>query len=67
MNNKGFAITSMVYAVIILLSITMFTVLAIEKKEYDNQKNYVEDINNTLTKCIGRGECTYARKTSTTN
>lgn len=59
MNNKGFAITSMVYAVIILLSITMFTVLAIEKKEYDNQKNYVEDINNTLTKCIGRGECTY--------
>ncbi len=59
MNNKGFAITSMVYAVIILLSITMFTVLAIEKKEYDNQKNYVEDINNTLTKCIGRGECQY--------
>ena len=59
MYNKGFAITSMVYAVIILLSITMFTVLAIEKKEYDNQKNYVEDINNTLTKCIGRGECTY--------
>ena len=59
LNNKGFAITSMVYAVIILLSITMFTVLAIEKKEYDNQKNYVEDINNTLTKCIGRGECTY--------
>lgn len=59
MNNKGFAITSMVYAVIILLSITMFTVLAIEKKEYDNQKNYVEDINNTLTECIGKGECTY--------
>lgn len=59
MNNKGFAITSMVYAVIILLSITMFTVLEIEKKEYDNQKNYVEDINNTLTKCMGRGECKY--------
>ncbi len=59
MNNKGFAITSMVYAVIILLSITMFTVLAIEKKEYDNQKNYVEDINNTLTQCIGKGECKY--------
>ena len=59
MNNKGFAITSMVYAVIILLSITMFTVLAIEKKEYDNQKNYVEDINNTLTECIGKGECKY--------
>lgn len=59
MNNKGFAITSMVYAVIILLSITMFTVLAIEKKEYDNQKNYVEDINNTLTECIGEGECKY--------
>ena len=31
MNNKGFAVTSMVYAAIILLSITMFTVLAIVK------------------------------------
>ena len=52
MNNKGFAVTSMVYAAIILLSITMFTVLAIVKTEYTNQKDFVEDINKNLTQCI---------------
>lgn len=57
MNNKGFAVTSMVYAIIILLSITMFMVLAIVRNEYDNQKKYVEDVNKSLTQCIGRGDC----------
>lgn len=42
MNNRGFAVTSMVYAIIILLSITMFMVLAIVRNEYDNQKNMLK-------------------------
>ena len=57
MNNKGFAVTSMVYAAIILLSITMFAVLTIMKSEYANQKDFVEDINKNLTQCIGGGGC----------
>lgn len=57
MNNKGFAVTSMVYAAIILLSLVMFTVLSIVKNEYTNQKDFVEDINRNLTQCIGSGEC----------
>lgn len=57
MNNKGFAVTSMVYAAIILLAITMFTVLAVVRNEYNNQKDYVDDINTNLTRCIGRGDC----------
>lgn len=57
MNNKGFAVTSMVYAAIILLSITMFAVLTIMKSEYTNQKDFVEDINKNLTQCIGGGGC----------
>ncbi|MGM9879069.1 MAG: hypothetical protein ACI31R_03500 [Bacilli bacterium] len=55
MNNKGFAVTSMVYAAIILLSMTMFTVLAIVKSEYTDQKEFVEDINKSLTQCIVSG------------
>lgn len=57
MNNKGFAVTSMVYAAIILLSITMFAVLTIMKSEYTNQKEFVEDINKNLTQCIGGDGC----------
>ena len=57
MNNKGFAVTSMVYAAVILLVIVMFTVLAIVENEYTNQKEFVEDINKNLTKCVNGGRC----------
>ena len=57
MNNKGFAVTTMVYASIVLLAIAMFSVLAIESAKYGNQREFVEDINDTLTKCLGRKEC----------
>ncbi len=57
MNNKGFAVTTMVYAAIILLSLVMFTVLGIMQGEYNNQRGLVEDINKNLTQCIGRGGC----------
>ncbi len=57
MNNKGFAVTTMVYASIILLSLVMFTVLGIVRNEYNNQKNFVDDVNNNLTECLGRGGC----------
>ncbi len=57
MNKRGFAVTTMVYAAVILLSITMFTVLAIVREEYGNQKEFVEDVNRTLTQCLGGGGC----------
>lgn len=57
MNKKGFAVTSMVYAAIILLSMTMFTVLAIVKSQYTDQKEFVEDINKNLTQCIVGSGC----------
>lgn len=57
MNNKGFAVTSMVYAAIILLSMTMFTILAIVKSQYTDQKEFVEDINKNLTQCIVGSGC----------
>ncbi len=57
MNNKGFAITTMVYAAIILFSLVMFAVLGIEKNKYVNQKTYVEDINDQLNDCLSGGSC----------
>ncbi len=57
MNKRGFAVTTMVYAAVILLSITMFTVLAIVREEYGNQREFVEDVNRTLTQCLGGGGC----------
>jgi len=56
MNNKGFAVTTMVYASIVLLAMAMFSVLAIESAKYGNQKEFVEDINDALTECLGRNK-----------
>lgn len=57
MNRRGFAVTTMVYGAVILLAIIMFTVLAIVREEYGNQREFVEDVNRNLTQCIGGGGC----------
>jgi len=58
MNNKGFAVTTMVYATIVLLAISMFTALAIVNAEYTNQKSIIEKVNNDLNVCLEAGGCT---------
>lgn len=57
MNNKGFAVTSMVYAAVILLAIVIFTILAIVENQYTNQKDFVEQVNQDLTQCIEAEGC----------
>ena len=44
MNNKGFAITTMIYALVILLTISMFVVLDIMDNDYKDNKQLVEDV-----------------------
>jgi hypothetical protein len=57
MNNKGFAVTTMVYAAILLFSLVMFAVLGIEKNKYVNQRDYVDEINIELNNCLSGGKC----------
>jgi len=57
MNNKGFAVTTIVYSVILLLSLIMFTSIALLSSEYSNQKDFVEDINASLSECLSDGGC----------
>lgn len=57
MNSRGFAVTTMVYASVILLAIVMFSVLAIVRSEYSNQRDFIEDINLALNSCLESGDC----------
>lgn len=57
MNNKGFAVTTMVYAAIVLFSLVMITILGIERNKYVNQRDYVDNINKELGSCLRRGDC----------
>ncbi len=57
MNNKGFAVTTMVYSAIILLTLVMFSVLAIEKNKYVDQKDYINKADKALNSCLRKGDC----------
>lgn len=57
MNNKGMAITTMIYASVILLSIVILTTLAILSASYNNRHDLINDIDKNLNECIGRGDC----------
>ncbi len=55
MNNKGFAITTVVYSIIILLSLIMLIALAIVKNEYSDQKEFVDEVRTSLNNYINSG------------
>ena len=48
MNNKGMAITTVIYSIILLLSLCMFLVLGILRSEYTNDKQYITDLRDEL-------------------
>lgn len=57
MNNKGFAVTTIIYSVVLLLSLVIMSILTVLKSEYDNQKTYINDINEELTECLTNKDC----------
>ena len=57
MNNKGMAISTMIYASAILLSVVILTTLAVTSSSYINKEDLINKIDENLNECIGRGEC----------
>lgn len=54
MNNKGFAITTVVYSIIILLSLVMLIALAIVKNEYSDQKDFINEVRTNLNSYLNK-------------
>ena len=48
LNNKGFAISTVVYAILILFVIFMFTILVLYRNTYRNQKQFSADVQDEL-------------------
>ena len=57
LNNKGFAITTLVYGIVTLLVLVAFTGISILKNEYYDKKDLVEDIKEELNTCLENNEC----------
>ena len=52
MNNKGMAITTVIYSIILLLSLCMFLALGILRSEYTNDKQYILDLREELNNLL---------------
>lgn len=48
LNNKGFAVSTVVYAILILLVIFMFTILLLYRNAYRNQKDFNDEVKEEL-------------------
>ena len=59
MNNKGMAITTVIYSIILLLSLCMFLALGILRSEYANDKQYILDLREELNDWLKGDEESY--------
>ena len=58
-NNKGMAITTVIYSIILLLSLCMFLALGILRSEYTNDKQYILDLREELNNLLKGDEESY--------
>ena len=57
MNNKGFAITTIVYGIVILIVLLSFSIITIMKINYLNQKDLIKETNEKLNQCLIEERC----------
>lgn len=57
MNNKGFAYTTIVYSLVLMLSLSMLIVFAVMSNSSSNNKEFVDEIDKELETCYKEGLC----------
>ena len=57
LSNRGFAITTVIYSLLFLLSSTMFLVFSILRNEYNTEKTFFEDIKDDMNYCLTNNTC----------
>lgn len=57
LNKKGFINSAVIYSMLLLISITLLLILATLTNEHENNNEFIDDINNSLTECINNKEC----------
>lgn len=57
MNNKGFAISTVLYGLVILMSLLLFLLLGTMSFSRDNNSKLVEQIEEELNECVWQGTC----------
>jgi hypothetical protein len=52
LNNKGFAFTTIVYAIVLMLGLSMFLVFSILRSNAIDAKDFDTEIDNELDQCL---------------
>ncbi len=52
LNNKGFAFTTIVYAIVLMLGLAMFLVFGILRSDATNAKDFGSEIDAELDRCV---------------
>ena len=57
MNNKGFAISTILYGLVLLMSLLLFLWIGTVSFSKDNNDKLVEQIEEELNECVWQGSC----------
>ena len=64
LNKRGFINFTVIYSMLLLISITLLLILNTLSNNYDNNIEYIDDINSSLTECLNNKECWWIIKGS---
>lgn len=57
LNQKGFAVSTILYGLLLVMSFIMFLLLSVSSFERKNTDNYVKLITKELNECVEEGSC----------
>ena len=57
LNQKGFAVSTILYGLLLVMSFIIFLLLSLSRFERRNTNNYVELISNELNNCVNDISC----------
>ena len=57
LNNKGFAFTTIIYAIVLMLGLAMILVFGILRSDAISTKDFGNEVDRELDKCITEFEC----------
>ena len=57
LNQKGFAISTILYGLLLIISLVVFLLLSLSRFERKSTDNYVEVISKELNKCVNNSTC----------
>ncbi len=57
LNNQGFAVTTILYGLLTMVSLILFLLVGLESFERKSTNDFVKNITKELNECVNNGSC----------